>query len=203
MRPSLDRPGISKADSGKLTVSVRKRPPADIRKVVIKHLNYNSQCIVMNKVIPIFFLLYVQQAIASWSAFAVVTPESQSRYDVKIESDVSDSGTCTIKFDAIQYPYEHAWLILTSRKLSKTEQELRYFIWEHTNAPPGLILKSKISPAIDRTKFMDHENINDGYYEITLTNRTDHHAYVYIDYPRPIDDGGYYYSIDLGAYCGR
>ena len=25
-------------------------------------------------------------------------------------------------------------------------------------------------------------------------------AYIYIDYPRPVDDGGYYYSIDLAHY---
>ena len=157
----------------------------------------------MKKVIPLLLLLFARQAIASWSAFAVVTPESQSRYEVDIESEVSDSGTCTIKLDAIQYPYEHAWLIITARKLSKQEQELRYFIWEHANPPPGLILKTKISPAIGQTKFMDDGNINDAYYEVIITNQTDHNAYIYIDYPRPVDDGGYYYSIDLGAYCVR
>ena len=157
----------------------------------------------MIKVIPLFLLLFAQQAIASWSAFAVVTPESQSRYDVDIKSSVSNSGTCTVKFDAIQYPHKHAWLILTSRKLSKREQELRYFIWEHTNAPPSLILISKISPATDQMKFMDYGNVNDAYYEILVKNQSGHNAYIYIDYPRPVDDGGYYYSIDLGAYCGR
>ena len=156
----------------------------------------------MIKVLPLVLLLLAQQATASWSAFAVVTPKSQSRYAVDIRSNVSDSGTCTVRFDAIHYPHKHAWLILTSRKLSKEEQELRYFIWEHTNAPPGLILKSKISPAIDQMKFMDHGNVSDAYYEVHVKNQPGHNAYIYIDYPRPVDDGGYYYSIDLGTYCG-
>ena len=102
---------------------------------------------------------------------------------------MSPAGVCTIKFDAIEYPDKHAWLILSSRKLSKNEQNLRYYIWEGTGAPANMVLKSKINPAT-----------ND--YEVKLTNQIIHSAYIYIDFPRPVNDGGYYYSIDLWRYCG-
>jgi hypothetical protein len=156
----------------------------------------------MTKIISLFLLLYTQQALASWSGYAVVTPESQSEYEVDIKAVVSPSGICTVKFKAIGYPDKHAWLILTSSKLSNKEQKLRNYLWEDIDAPPNLVLKSKINPAIDKLNFLDNENVNDAYYEIKITNKISHSAYIYIDFPHPVNDGGYYYSIDLGAYCG-
>jgi len=138
-----------------------------------------------------------------FSAFAVITPENQSKHKIYVEALKSDSGTCNIRMNAIGYPYLHAWLIITSKELSKEEQEFRKVIWSEVYPPESLIIKSKLNPENDRSSLLKKEELKDAFYEISISNKLGHSAYIYIDYPHLVFDGGYYYSIDLKKFCGN
>lgn len=154
----------------------------------------------MKIIISLILLLHTSLAIAAWSGYAVVTPETQSEYQVDIKATVSPAGNCTIQFDAIGYPMKHAWLILSSSKQSKKQQALRNYIWGEADAPKDLVLITELKPFIKKKTSKDDNE--QAYYAFMLSNQIAHSAYVYIDFSGPVFDGGYYYSIDIGAYCG-
>lgn len=156
----------------------------------------------MKTLVSLLLLVFSENALAVFSAFAVVTPDTESEYSIKIEHSVSHDGYCKVKFNTLGYPQKHAWLILTSKKLTQQEQVLRSYIWGDDDAPSGLVVKSKIFPAKNNLENASETNIEKSFYEIILSKRITYKPYVYIDFPYPIEDGGYYYLIDLGAYCG-
>ncbi len=154
----------------------------------------------MIKILLVLLLLLSNQGLAAWSRFAIVTPENQSKYHVKVEASLSkQNGSCTVKLNTLEYPSKHAWLILTSKKLSNQEQALRGYIWGEDKAPSSLILKAKLNPA--GRELITSENNDEAYYKLTISKEVFPNAYIYIDFPAVVFDGGYYYSINLGAYC--
>lgn len=154
----------------------------------------------MKIIISALLIFLMNQAFASWSGFAAVTPESKSKYNIDLKTTISPkSENCTVTMQALAYPSKHAWLILTSKQLSEKEQELREFIWNGSLEPSSLVKKIKLSPGgADKN---GEENIKNLYYEFTISEVESKGAYVYIDFPDLVFDGGYYYSIDVGAFC--
>ncbi len=155
----------------------------------------------MKKLFSIVVLLILSNQVhAIWSSFALVTKDTQSEYGIDIKSSFSKkSGLCTLKFGAVGYPGKHAWLIRTSAKLSTKEQELRTYILGGADAPKSLQLKTKISAlGADATRKEKSANF---YYEVTVNIGSGNSTYIYIDFPRMVFDGGYYYSIDVDSYC--
>ena len=76
---------------------------------------------------------------------------------------------------------------------------MRSFILGEAKAPPNLILKTKINPAV--TELITRDNIKEARYELTISKKASRNAYIYIDFPSLVFDGGYYYSINLGPFC--
>jgi hypothetical protein len=162
---------------------------------------------------PILLLVFANQALARWSSFVVVTPMSQSKEQeivipgkksweqLHVEAKVShQGGMCTVKLRPVGYPSKQAWLVITSKQLSKKEQDLRSTIWGQSIQDPNIILKTKLSPY---TVWVVNDDFTDAYYELAISKTESQYAYIYIDFPVPVEDGGFYYSIDVGAFCAR
>ena len=151
----------------------------------------------MKYIIALFTLLVTSSSYADWSSFAVVKPDTEEKYNIAIDVESKSDGKCVVRFNAIDYQYKHAWLLLVSKSLSLKEQELRSYIWGSSKAPVYLVYKTKISP---HTKgLITEENIDASKYEIVLTKQNTNRQYIYIDFPKVARDGGYYYSIDVGG----
>ena len=187
----------------------------------------------MKKIIALALFLLTNQAFAQWSALAIITPDSQSRHKgLLVEStalQTANRENCTIKFkaDAVGYPLKQAWLAFASRPLTADEQKLREYIWAKPNQPSStnqreIAISALKGPFVSITPIevshptqldqvaqqitsvpLTTANDDHAYYELTISRTSAKAAYIYVDFPSLIADGGYYYSIDVGAFCAR
>ncbi len=99
--------------------------------------------------IVLWFSLFVNQANAAWSAFAHITPETESNYKIKISmTQLTDSpNKLSIKFNAVGFDDKLAWLIVAPETLSKKEQMLRSYIWKESGIKRDILIKTKILPS--------------------------------------------------------
>ncbi|PCK04827.1 MAG: hypothetical protein COA42_18785 [Alteromonadaceae bacterium] len=147
-----------------------------------------------------FILLCSNYAQASWSKFALVTPESETVFGLKVLMSPIENkpGTYTIKLKAVGYNHKHAWLIISQKKLSPSEQQLREYIWQGSKTKQDILVKAKLMPT-GIGGLAEKEEV-EKFYVVELDSKLIERSYIYIDFPSLVFDGGYYYSIALGAY---
>ena len=139
---------------------------------------------------------------AIFSAFAVVQPGSEHEKKLKIEVvSENKSEVCSISFLLFGYDHKHAWLVIAKEPIPKEEQELRAVIWGEKERPNSIELVTKLSPM--KYEQVTEENYLYSKYTVTINRDLASRSYVYIDFPRMVFDGGYYYSIPLSGYCGN
>lgn len=157
----------------------------------------------MKTLITLTLMALVVQAHAAWSAFAHVTPETEKKYElaVYLTPIQSEKDSFRIKVTAVGYDHKQAWLIIASEKLTGEEQELRAYIWESIRPQKRILVKAKLSPR--GTSESSSRRDESRYYEVELSSEMLERAYIYIDFPSMVLDGGYYYSIDLPTYLAR
>jgi len=155
----------------------------------------------MKHVLGLFILFFTAQAHASWSAFAYITPETQEKYKLEVSISPIDGvrKKFLIRFNAVGYDSKLAWLIVTEEPLSEKGQELRDYIWSGVKTESEILIKSKMMPT-GIGGFSSKDKKKERFYEIELDSELIKRAYIYIDFPSMVFDGGYYYSVDLGAF---
>ena len=142
----------------------------------------------MKQLLFIFGLIYSDYSFAAFSAFEVVTSASQHAQNLNITGTYNpESGKCTLSFDAIN----SAWLVTTSRPLSKQEQHLRDYAWGIADKPTYIEIFSKLSAT-------ESENPE---YSISINKEEASTSYVYVDFYQMVFDGGFYYSIPFNEHC--
>lgn len=148
--------------------------------------------------VVLILLLASSQVWASWSDFAHVTPETQQKYklDVEISPLANRKNIFQVKFNSVGSKHKQAWLIVAAISLSKEEQKLRDYVWQSTPLISEISLKALLKPVSDK-------NSISSYYEVELTVELLKRAYIYIDFPFMVADGGYYYSIDLATFLAE
>ena len=152
-------------------------------------------------IIPfILFLSLTNRSYSSWSDFAHVTPATEKEYNLHVQLVPLDTreSKFKVKFKAVGYDEKLAWLIITTDALSVKGQQLRYHFWGSAKPEKAIRLKTLIMPV--GVGGLSVENDDPAFYEIELEASLMENAYIYIDFPLPVKDGGYFYSIDLGAY---
>lgn len=154
-------------------------------------------------IIILIFILVAIPANATWSSFAYVTPETENNYGLKIEVSKieNEKGKYRTKiFGITNDEMKQAWLIISSEKLTENEQNLRSYIWESIKPSKYILVKAKLNP---NKSFSFETKKKPGHYEVDLSSVMMERAYIYIDFPVKVYDGGWYYSIDLPAYLAR
>ena len=171
-------------------------------------------------------LLGAQTAYARWAKLLQVKPGMAEEPSISVKRLVSpDAKDCTLTLGNLDSGERHAWLIRADRELSPAEQEMRNYLWDH---PAGKVtpwpkqmtypvrapIKSitvQVPTSVD-VKTVSPENQLSGageelqfilVYKVTLPKAEAKNAYLYIDYPTAISDGGWFYSVDLGAFCAQ
>ncbi len=154
----------------------------------------------MKHIVIIILFLLTGKTYAVWSAFAHVTPETEQKYEIKVSLTPVEGqkGKFVIQFNAVASDYKHAWLVHSSEKLSEKEQNLRSYMWGFTKPTKDILIQAKLLPANTGRPF--HEEGKPIFYKVVLDSKFIKNSYIYIDFPEQVHDGGYYYSIDLGAY---
>ncbi len=142
----------------------------------------------------VFLLLIATVGNARWSAFAHVTPETREDFDLPVCVVSTKTGRENVTIQVQTYEpsgfSKVAWLITTTEHLDSTDQEFRKYIWNDTESD---------SPIIS-IELLERQSEIEGI-SVTLPQSEMRRAYIYVDFPRPVNDGGYYYSIDLATFA--
>lgn len=161
----------------------------------------------MKSVVFILIVIFSLQAQAQFSCFEQIESDSdymehwmhEEIHSLRVEK--RDDGSFLVKVPELSR--KHVWLITCSGELADDQNEFRESIWKsdlndsHIDVPvePG------DSPAPSCTK--DDLRAENGFVEVVLSANLMSRSYIYIDYPRPLFDGGCYYTINLPAYLRK
>ena len=137
-------------------------------------------------------VLFAIKANAAFSAFAHVTPETQEQYgfEVCVDRGALDTESVNVSVRA-ERPLRGGWQITTFRYVEPEGQEFRRFIWDET---------AEDSPieSIAELRYDDES----GMPIVSVPRGAFMRSYLYFDFPEPVFDGGYYFSIDLSTFAG-
>ena len=150
--------------------------------------------------LSILTLLFPISVYAVFSIFVVIEPGSEFEKSFQFKLSHEDNvDMCEIEFLPVGYSSKHAWLVVSSRSLTREEQELRDFIWGFETRPEFIEMISKLGPMNNET--IASKKPKEASYKIILKPKIAKTSYVYIDFPSGVFDGGAYYSIPLANYC--
>lgn len=146
---------------------------------------------------------------AQFSAFADVNSMNESKHGIKVEvaARKNQQHIYRIKTPMVGGS-KRCWLIVCKKKLGAKQQNFRDYIWTGESKKSDVLLKAQLTleKGID-VQYSLHRDLfeppKELYIEFTLHKDLVSRSYVYIDFPRPVLDGGYYYAIDLASYLKR
>ncbi len=137
---------------------------------------------------------------ASWSGFAVITPESEQKYNVHIKISKVDNQPNALKISIPVFnPQKHSWLIICKNKLTQKQLDFRNYIWFSNVDSRSIVLKARLRMK-ENLLYGSGGLAKDKFIEIILDKDIMDRSYIYIDFPSVVKDGGYYYTIDLSKY---
>lgn len=150
-----------------------------------------------------FFLILstslVNTAFAASSAFVVITPENEAEHPFSIEVNaVADhEQRSRVRIIGPVNGSQHTWLIICKKYLSPSRQNFRGFFW-YRDRHKEIERATRLYP--DQIRLPESGDKTYEHVEVELSHEHMRRAYIYIDYPFEVRDGGYYYSIDLAYY---
>lgn len=138
-------------------------------------------------------------AVASWSRFVVITPANESEYPivVRVEAVPGDEGRSRIRVIGDIGKWQRPWLVVCRTSVDPCGPYFRDMFWFGADNEK-VELWMQLFP--EQTLVPGWRGHLYPYVELKLSPEQMHRAYIYIDFPHPVDDGGYYYSIDLAYY---
>ncbi len=151
------------------------------------------------KLILILLLSFASAAFASFSALVVITPENEARHSFSVQvNGVAGLGERSrVRVIGDVGGGQRVWLIICKTPVDSSRQQFRDVLWSHAENHD---IERYIQLFPEQTTESESGERSNPYVEVELSNEQMRRAYIYIDYPRPVDDGGYYYSIDLAYY---
>ena len=173
------------------------------------------------------FLIAAKAASAQWAGLLQITPGNSASSPIDVKYTISpNTKNCNLTVDTTNTGGMYAWLVRADRSLSPREQELRNYLWEipmelvpaepkwveyPAQAPIRSIIqqvpKSRYRKMADAaTLEKEHSEPHEEFhtvYGIVLPKIATMNAYLYIDHPSAILDGGWFYSVDLAAFCAK
>lgn len=143
-----------------------------------------------------FFLLYTHQVWGIFSQHVRVTPENYGKHKLKVQFITENDESVRVTVEGKILAGLSNFLITMPNRISEDRQNFRYLIWKNgdENALQAQSIKTlKANPTQADAKVFSvvfhikQEELNQ--------------AYLYLDYPTPILDGGFYYTVDLPLFA--
>ncbi len=143
-------------------------------------------------ILTLLIVVAASSCFGRFSEFIRLTPESESSHRLRVSFAPINSGHTRITYRWNNQNKE-CWLLIFQNDQSIPDQlDFRDIIWNRQSTlPPGVAQLIPLSAD------------NDGFVEITLQDSLIPRAFICIDFPDRIMDGGYYYTIDLSAYVKK
>lgn len=156
--------------------------------------------------VPVALLFFVlaasilKPAFAAFSEFVVITPANDSEHGFLIQAKTATGRTNQKRVRVIgpMNGDKVVWLVLCKKAVQSDEQNFRTVIWGEEKARKDITRVIRLNRG--RIMVPESGGHEQAYVEVTLSDEHMARGYIYIDYPRPVDDGGYYYSVDLAYY---
>ncbi len=154
----------------------------------------------MNRFLLLVLLSLPGIAFAAFSAFVVITPQNEAEHPFRVQVEPLDEQRAASRVRVVG-PVDGSqkvWLIVCKRPLAVYRQNFRSFIWDGEPQGGDILRATRLKRAASRSVEAGGQEYP--YVEVDLPHAVMRRAYVYIDYPQAVKDGGRYYSIDLGFY---
>jgi len=145
-------------------------------------------------------LLHANIVLAAFSAFVVITPENEAKHPFLIQAQPVENQPDLTRIRVIGSVAgnKKVWLIVCKQRLLPGGQNFRTTIWEGRENNNDIVNITQLKPG--QITLPETGSQQYAYVEVVLSNDEMQRSYLYIDYPREVYDGGYYYSIDLAYY---
>ena len=156
----------------------------------------------MGAIICGFALIFTHTniAFAYFSSFEVITPDNEAEHLFLIQSQplVNQLGYTRVRVIGPIDDHRGVWLVECKKSLLPESQNFRMTIWGYKQFNDDIIKITRLKPG--QTTLPGRDSQLFAYVEVVLSNDKMQRSYLYIDFPREVRDGGYYYSIDLPYY---
>ena len=139
-------------------------------------------------------------ALAVFSALVVITPANEISHPFSIETHPVQNGKDLMRVTVTGSLKggQTAWLIVCKQSRQPDQQNFRAAIWNHGPENDEIISIRQLHPTQPHAAATGEQRQAD--ITAVLTSAEMKRSYIYIDYPREVRDGGYYYSVDLAYY---
>lgn len=137
---------------------------------------------------------------AAFSAFVVITPDNEAEYPFLIKTQPLDNqpGYTRVRVTGPISDDKGVWLVECKKSLLADSQNFRMTIWGYKQFNDDIIKITRVTPGKSTMPGGGSQLFT--HIEVVLPNDKMQRSYLYIDFPREVKDGGYYYSIDLPYY---
>ncbi len=151
--------------------------------------------------ISVLALLTGQTSYAAFSAFARITPETEAWHHLytQILPVEGQDDKCKIMPPSVP-PWRSIYLIVCNAPVPPEEQSFRSHIWSQGESRTDVLMTVPLLP-YGQYALPDLQRVippipNHIILDRSLLER----SYLYIDYPKAVLDGGFYYCVDLSTY---
>ena len=140
------------------------------------------------------------RAFGASSEFVVITPQNDAEHAFLVQAhrEAAQPDRTRVRVTWPMDRYQQVWLVVCEKSLVAEEQNFRFLMWGETEGYERVISIRRLERR--RMTLAETDSLGYSYLEIALPNEQMARSYLYIDFPRPVDDGGYYYSVDLAYY---
>ena len=138
--------------------------------------------------------------VAAFSQFVVIRPSNEARYPfvVQVHTVANKTDTVRVRVTGPVDDAQKSWLIICRQPLLPAAQNFRHVIWGSKKRDRDIVKITRLHA--DRSVRSENDKLHYPTVEAVLTHAEMQRAYIYIDYPSAVYDGGYYHSIDLAYY---
>lgn len=135
---------------------------------------------------------------AAFSAFEIITPETEQEdfYPI-VNYEKTKEGKNRVRISKV---INHAWLIVCSEPIVDDKKEFRGLVWSLKTNHRHLKDSWGMSPSMKSVEMISPIRVTEGDIEIYLSDDLASRTYIAIDFTDPVDDGGFYYTIDIPKF---
>ena len=141
----------------------------------------------------------MKAAFAASSTFVVITPENETEHPflIQVKGVAGHKEHSRVRVVGANDASRHAWLVICKKYVYASRQNFRNYFWygEQVKEIERVVELHPTQTTLPKSGDQVYD-----YVEVELSHDQMRRAYIYIDSAFEINDGGYFYSIDLAYY---
>ena len=136
-----------------------------------------------------------------FSEFARITPETEGQLQMSVQMlpVEGQDDKCQIVVPGV-WPPKRTHVIVCREKVAPERQNFREYLWSGNRKRTDVVSVTVVVPPGRSRASRPDSTARPRATHVVLHRTLLGRAYIYIDFATPIEDGGYYYCIDLSAY---